>query len=219
AGRAVDVRRHRPAVRPRQPGHDLPHGRGLEAQDRSQPRPSGRRARARPRGGHGRPLPGSASGRLRASGSRSVPGDAAARAHVRSLAAGRRTSSSPTGRGGRRRHVRVRAAQLRRPGGLLPRAGTGRAPRWPHCPAGCRRAPQPGAAARPRRLLRQGRPPHRRRPLRPCGLPLPPQVRRVPARAPGDARVAALGRLRRRAASAPHRRPGPAGHGHQGSPV
>ena len=184
SGGAVDVRRHRPALRPRQPDHDVPHGRRLAAHDRAPPRPRG-------------PGPGCSTWRAApatcaASWRRRDCGRSASTCRFGMLAAARTDAPLvqadalrlpvPDGAGGRR-HVRLRAPQLRRarrrsspswPGSCA-RAGASRCSRWP--------SRRTGSCAGATALLRQGRPAHRRAAVRPRRLPLPAPVGRLPARA------------------------------------
>ena len=198
---ARDVRRHRPALRPRQPDHDVPPRRALAAPRRARARPARRAAGSStwpaapatcastsPGPGY-RPISVDLSlGMLRADRS----GAPRVQADILRL---------PVPDGSRRRRdVRVRPAQPRRPGGVLRRARPGRAPGRPHRPARRRHPPQPARALGPRHLLRQGGAAHRRLAVRPGGLPLPAAQRRLPAAAGGDGGDAARGRVRRRRA-------------------
>ena len=127
---ARDVRRHRPALRPRQPGHDVPPRRALAAADGRGPRPPRRQPRARPGQRHRRPVrrprrrrPAARSrstfslGMLRADRS----GAPRVQADILRLPMRRRRR--------RRRHVRLRPAQPRRAAGVLRRARPRRAAR------------------------------------------------------------------------------------------
>ena len=114
--------------------------------------------RARPGQRHRRPVRRPRRRRAAArSRSTCQPRDAARRSQRRAACPGRHPAPAGARRHRRRRHVRLRPAQPRRPAGVLRRARPRRAPRRAHRPARRRRAPQPARALRPRHLLRQGR--------------------------------------------------------------
>ena len=144
-GGAVDVRRHRAALRPREPDHDVPHGRRLAAAHRALARPARRRHRARPGVRHRRPVPGAVeAGAARRSASTSPSGCWPRPAPTpRSCTATPCASRCPTA-SRRRRHVRLRPAQLREPPAVLRRAGPGRPPGRAHRAARGRRAARTG---------------------------------------------------------------------------
>ena len=156
--------------------------------------------RARPRERHGRPVRRPRQCRPPADLGRPQLRDARRRPLGRTAGAGRHPAPAGARPCGRRRDVRVRAAQPRRAPGVLRRArtrrATGRADR-----AARRRDPaQPARPLGQRHLLRQGRAPDRRAAVRRRGLPLPPQERRLPSSPDDDGRAAARRRVRRRVA-------------------
>ena len=83
-------------------------------------------------------------------------------------------------RGGRRRDVRIRAAELHRPGRHRRRAGPRGSPAWPHRVVGGGGATVEDHAVRSRHLLRPRRPAARRAPVRWRRLPLPPPFGGLP---------------------------------------
>ena len=191
---------HRPPVRPGQPGHDVPDGRRLAAADGADAGPARRVGGARPRLRHRRPVPRARRPRPAAGRARPVVRDAGRRPHRPPRWSRPTCCGCPCRDGvGRRRDVRVRPAQPRRPGAVLRRAGPGRAAgrahracsRWPSRPT--------RSCGRPRGVLRQGRAPHRRRCCRTRAAYryLPRSVAYLPAagRAAGEL---GGGRLRRR---------------------
>ena len=216
ARRARDVRRHRPALRPRQPDHDVPPRRALAAPRRRDARrcPPAAACSTSPA------APATCASTSPAPGYRPIVGRPQLRDAARPTAAARRgcrpTSSacrSPDGVG-RRRDVRVRPAQPRRPAAVLRRAGPGRAPGRAHRPARRRHPAQPARALGPRHLLRQGRAAASAAAVGPGGLPLPAAQRRLPAaaRARCVADAAARRVRRRRPPPSCTRRHHPAAH-------
>ena len=157
---AVDVRHHRPPLRPGQPGHDVPHGRRLAA-----------RARCAT----------CASARARSSLDLACGTGDFCRELERARASARSASTSPSGcwPAARTDAPLVQADALRLPAARRRRSTASpaaspcatwssstpffaelarvRAPRRAHRPARGGRAPEPGAAVGPRHLLRQGR--------------------------------------------------------------
>ena len=221
-GRPVDVRRHRAALRPREPDHDVPHGRRLAAAD-------GRARSACPpastvldlacgTGDLCRELAAAGSGpigvdlSLRDAGRR--PHRRAARARRRAAApvARRRRSTASTCGFALRNFVDLapffaELARVVRPGGRIALLEVAEPPnRLLRCG--------------PRRLLRQGRAADRRAAVRPRRVPLPAAVGRLPARAGRDARRAGRApgstTVDRRLLSDGHR---PADHRHRDRPT
>ena len=190
-GGPVDVRRHRAALRPGEPDHDVPHGRRLAPQDRA--RASG--CRRRPRSSTWRAAPATCAASWRRAGSDPIGVDLS----FGMLAAAR--TDAPL--------VHGDALRLPFPDGSVSGVTCGFAlrnfaslppffaelarvvrPGRPGRAARGGRAAEPAAAGRARLLLRQGRAPRRRPALRPGRLPVPAALGRLPARARRDARPA-----------------------------
>src|SRR5690606_27548090 len=140
--------------------------------------------------------------------------DAGRGPHRRPPAARGRPAAPVPGRVGRRGHVRVRAPQPGRAAPVLRRAGAGGAPRRADRPAGGGDPAEPGAARRPRPVLRQGGAARRRAAVGPGRLPVPPEVGRLPPRARRDARPVGRRRVRRRPPPPADGRDRPADHRH-----
>ncbi len=153
------VRHDLAALRPREPRDDVRDGRGLAPPRGARAAAAGRLARRRPRLRDRRPLPRAAS----APGYRAVGFDFShgmlvnARDRGAARRGRRRCGCRSRDARGRRRHVRVRAAQRRLARRVLRGAGARRAARRPHRAARRERARQPRAARRPRRVLQPRR--------------------------------------------------------------
>ena len=210
---ARHVRRHRPAVRPRQPHHDVPARRPLAATSRPGARPRRRRAPSLDlASGTGDLCVDLAPGGIPARVGGPQPGHAARRPQRGPASPGGHPPPARAPRLGRWGDVRVRPAQPRRPGIVLRGARPGRATRRSHRPARRRHPQQPSRALGQRHLLRHGCAADRRSALRPGRLPLPPAQRRLPPGARGHGGDARRRRIRRRHAHRAQRRHHPTPH-------
>ena len=111
AGGPADVRRHRAALRPGQPDHDVPARRPLAEEGRAAARAARRQHRHRPRRRHRRPVHRPRQGRHAPDLVRPQLRHARRRSQRQPAGAGRHPPPAAPRRVGRRRHVRLRAAQ------------------------------------------------------------------------------------------------------------